>query len=285
MVFIRKLGIFAVILMTALSVSAQDIIVTVNRDTIPCHIIKMDSISVEYQVVKNGIREKNTLPRRYVADFRIAEKNQDGANPANVMLPVQSFSRFRLALALGYANRLGEDVSSGNAQFDRLYNKIDNCFSWGAEIQYYFNSGNGIALNVHGVYSSASARNLYVPEYGQASQCRVAQQIIFVGPAWATRFETDQFLFSGSISLGPIFYAESLMPDRYQAKVTTVSFGMNCGIGGEYKLSPDWAMGLKVGYTMGAASEFKMNGQTIKTEEPISLSSLFISTYLSFRTP
>jgi hypothetical protein len=126
---------------------------------------------------------------------------------------------------------------------------------------------------------------VYVPEYGQASQCKVAQQIIFVGPAWATRFETEQFLFSGTISLGSIFYAESLMPDNYQAKMTTVSFGLNCGIGGEYKLSPNWAMGLKVGYTMGTASEFKINGQTIKTEEPVSLSSLFISTYLSFRTP
>jgi len=40
MVFMRKLGIFAVILMTALSVSAQDLIVTVNKDTIPCHIFK-----------------------------------------------------------------------------------------------------------------------------------------------------------------------------------------------------------------------------------------------------
>jgi len=281
----RKLGIFVVILMVALSASAQDLIVTVNKDTIPCHIIKMDSISVEYQLIKNGIREKNTLPRRYVADFRIAEKNQDDANPANVMLPVQAFSRFRWSFSLGYANRLGKDVSSGNMQFDRLYNNLRDCFSWGTEIQYYFNSGNGIALNVHGVHSSASAQNLYVPEYGQASKCRVAQQIIFVGPAWATRFEADRFVFSGFIALGPIFYAESLMPDHYQAKMTTVSFGLSYGIGGEYKLSPDWAIGLKSGYTMGAASEFQINGRTIKTEEPISLSSLFISTCLSFRTP
>ena len=149
----RKLGVFVVILMAALSVSAQDFIVTVNRDTIPCHIIKMDSISVEYQVVKNGIREKNTLPRRYVADFRIAEKNQDGMNPASIMLPVQSFSRFRLAFSLGYASRLGEDMSSGYVQFDRLYNNLRDCFFWGTEIQYYFNSGNGIAVNISGVHS------------------------------------------------------------------------------------------------------------------------------------
>ena len=280
----RKLGIFLVILMAALSVSAQDLIVTVNRDTISCYILKMDSISVEYQVVKNGIREKNTLPRRYVADFRIAEKNQDTMNLENTMVPVQQISRFRWSLSLGYANRLGEDVSSGYTQFDRLYNKLRDCFFWGTEIQYFFNAGNGIALNISGVHSSASGQNVYVPEYGQASQCKVEQRIIYVGPAWATRFETDHFLFSGSLSLGPIFYTELLIPDNYLLKMTAVAFGINCGIGGEYKLSPNWAMGLKVGYTMGTASDFKINGQTGKTEEPISLSSLFISTYFSFRT-
>jgi len=272
--------------MITFSASAQDLIVTSNGDSIPCRIIKIDSVSVEYQVVKNGIREKNTLPRRYVTDFRIAEKSQDDGNSATVMSFTPQFSRFRWSFSSGYANRMGKDAeSSGSAQFDRLYKKIGNCISWDTEIQYYFNPGNGIALNINGVYSMASDNNVFVPEYGQASQCKIKQQITFIGPAWATRFETDRFLFSGSVALGPLFYAESLIPDNYVAKLTTVAFGVNCGIGGEYKLSPNWAMGLKIGYTLGSASNFKMGGQTITTEDPISMSSLFAAACFSFRTP
>jgi len=280
----RKLVIFLIFSFAALSASAQDLIVTINNDTIHCQILKVDSVSVEYQVIKNGIRERNTLPRRFVTDFKIAERNQNAVDPANVKWSVPQISRFRWSFAPGYAYRLGKDPeTSGYAQFDRLYERLRNCFSWETEIQYYFNSGHGIALNINGIHSSSSALNVYVPEYGQASQCKLKQQIIFIGPAWATRYEADKFLFSGCISLGPIFYAETLMPDHYSAKMTAVSFGMNYGIGGEYKLSPDWAMGLKIGYTLGTASNFKIGGQTIKSEDPVSLSSFFIAAYFSFR--
>ena len=283
MVVIRKFVVLLVLSAMALSISAQDLIVTANRDTIMCLITKMDSISVEYQVLKNGIREKNTLPRKYVTDFKIAEKDQNSVGTANVIWTEPRFAKFRWSFAPGYANRLGKDAeSSGYAQYDRMVKKLDNCFSWETEIQYYFNKGNGIALNISGVHSSAFARDVYIPEYGNASQCKLKQQIIYVGPAWATRFEVDDFQFSGNISLGPIFYAESLIPENIQVKSTAVSFGMNWGIGAEYKLSASLAMGLKIGCTLGTASNFKMAGQTYKTEEPISLSSFFIATYFSF---
>ena len=279
----KKLVVYLVISVAVWSASAQDLIVTTNRDTISCLIIKMDSISVEYQIIKNGIKEKNTLPRRYVTDFRIADKN--AANPVNVTWSEPKISRFRWAFSFGYANRWGKDPeSSGNANFDRLSQKLRNGISWENEIQYYFSQVHGIALNISGVHTSASESNVYIPDYGQANQCKMKQQIIYVGPAWAILQEADKFLWSASVSLGPLFYAETLMPDNFSAKMTAVSFGMNCSIGGEYKLSPDWALGLKFGYTLGTASEFKVGGQTVKTDEPISLSSFFIAMYFSFRT-
>ena len=263
--------------------SAQDIIVTANLDTISCFITKMDSISVEYQIIKNGIKEKNSLPRRYVVDFKIADKNNE--NTVNLIWSEPEISRFRWAVSFGYANRWGKDPeSSGNAKFDRLSKNLRNGISWDSEIQYYFNKGHGIALNISGVHTFASESNVYIPDYGLANQCKMKQQIIYVGPAWAIRHETNKFQYCGSLSLGPLFYAETLMPDNYSAKATAVSLGINYSIGGEYKLSPDWALGLKIGYTTGSASNFKMGNQTFKTDEPISFSSFFIALYFSFRT-
>ena len=280
---IRKLVVFLAILTTTLSVYAQDFIVTLNRDTINCLITKIDSVSVEYQIIKNGIREKNTMQRRYVADFRIAENDENSDRPVNLTWSEPKYTQFRWSFAPGYARRMGKNPeSSGSAQ--QLYKKLDNCFSWETEIQYYFNRKNGIALNINGVHSSASERNVHIPGYGTASKCEAKQQVIYVGPAWAVRHETDDFLLSGCISLGPIFYSESLMPDNKQMKGTAASLGMNCGIGGEAKLSPEWALGMKIGYTLGTASNVKVGGQTVKLDDPVSLSSFFIAAYFSFRS-
>ena len=275
---------FLIFSFAALSVSAQDFIVTTNKDTIYCKILKIDSVSVEYQVVKSGIREKNTLPRRFVADFRIAERNQDEINPTNIKWSNPQISRFRWSFAPGYGYRLGKDHDpSGFPQYDELFKQLRNGSSWETEIQYYINSGNGIALNISGVHTSTSGYNVNVPNYGLATRFKLKQQIIFVGPAWAVRHETDKFLFSSCVSFGPLFYTETLIPDFYSMKITGVSFGMNYGIGGEYKISPELAMGLKIGYTFGVTSNFKVEGQPIKSDEPISLSSFFIAMYFSFR--
>jgi hypothetical protein len=281
----KKFIILLIFLSVILSISAQDLIVTANSDSINCQIIRMDSVSVEYLVIKSGIKEKNTLPRKYVVDFKIAESDHDIVNPAtDAWSKQEQFTKFRWSIVPGYARRLGKKPESdGYLQIDKKKKKLANCFSWETEIQYYFNRGNGIALNISGVYSSAADLNVDVPKYGQAAQCKLKQQIIYIGPAWATRFETDRFQFSGSISLGPIFYAEYLIPDNISAKMTTVAFGMSYGIGGEYKLSRNWATGLKIGYTIGNASSFKIGGQTIKAEDPISLSSFYIAAYFSFR--
>ena len=85
----KKCIILFVVSMTILSVSAQDLIITTNKDTIQCRITKIDSISVEYQIIKSGVREIITLPRKYIADFRVAENenNQHAESPANVMWP------------------------------------------------------------------------------------------------------------------------------------------------------------------------------------------------------
>ena len=276
----KKLFVLLAISVAVLSVSAQDLIITTNGDTIQCQKINIDSASVEYQVIKNGMREKNTMPRRYVADFRVAET----INPATVTKPAPQFSNFRWSFSLGYARRLGEDQSAGSASLEKLYKKMKNCFAWETEIQHYFNRGNGIALNINGVHSSVLENNVRIPNVGQFSKCKLKNNVIFVGPAWATRYEEDNFLWSGSIALGPIFYSETLIPDNISIKATATAFGMSCGIGGEYKVSPEWALGMKMGFTAGSASNFKMDGKAVKTDDPVSMSSFFLTAYFSFRS-
>jgi opacity protein-like surface antigen len=282
----KKLLIFPVIILSiAFSVSAQDAIITVNRDTIYCQIIRIDDASVEYQIVRNGIRETNTLPRRYVADFSIAERDENGANLIDLQSSELQISRFRWAVAAGYAYRLGRiPPPSGSPRFDELFKKIRPGVYWETDLQYFFNHGNGIGLTINGVHSSASGQNIDIPELGQVSHIDIKQHVFYVGPAWATRLETDRFLFSGSLSPGVIIFTESTFTTLLSMQMTSVVFGMNYGIGAEYKLSPNYAVGLKAGYTLGSVSELKFGGQTVKLDEPVSLSNFTIGVHFSFRT-
>jgi len=279
----KKFVILLIFSIAILPISAQDLVITTNNDTIRCRIIKIDEISVEYQVVKNGIRETSTLPRRFVADYYIADRNQDGV-PENFMLQTTSpHSRVASSLAFGYAYRLGKDVESGDSYYDQVYRRLRNCFFVEIEMKHFFNSSNGIALNINATYSSASENDIFVPNFGFSSHLKLRQIVAFIGPAWTTRFETDKFLWSGNISLGPIFYVEAMMPNTSWIKANATSFGMSWGFGGEYKVSPKQSLGLKIGYTLGATSNFKIDGQAFKSEEPVSLSSFFIAAYFSFR--
>ena len=221
----------------------------------------------ENGVIKRGIH------LFYNADIYESKQNIQNTihiefNPAYTQLFTPQITRFRWSFAPGYAYRLGKVPESGYAQFDRLLKRLKNGFLWETEIQYYFSRKSGIAINISGVHSSVQGSNVLIPEYGQAERYEQKQQTTYIGPAWVARSETNRSLFYSSISLGSLFYTETQILDNIQKKTTASAFGINYSLGGEYKLSPNWAMGLKIGYTFGAAFNFKTGGQTFKTEEP-----------------
>ena len=65
----KKFVFFWVFSIGALSVFAQDLIVTTNNDTIYCQIIGVDSISIEYQVVKIRYQRKKHFATKICSRF------------------------------------------------------------------------------------------------------------------------------------------------------------------------------------------------------------------------
>ena len=280
----NRLIVFLIIFVAALPVSAQDHIVTTGRDTISCQIIKMNSDSVEYLIIINDIITKRTLPRKYIADIRIAEK--DIVKMAEPSFREPQISRSRCSFAVGYVRRLGEDPKPS----DKLFEIRKDCFSWETEMQYYFAKGVGIAFQMNGVHSFAFDIGNY--GYDSAFESKVKYRIIYVASGWVVRLESDNCIFYGSFSVGPVFYTEKYgtksNPEGVtfsSSKITAVSTGISYGVGGERKLSPGSALGMKIGFVHGKSSNFKYNiGQTFRTEVPVSFSSFILTTYISFRS-
>ena len=267
----KKLTILFIALLMVPALFAQDFIITTGGETIRGQIIEVTDDSITYQVTRNGIRVTNTLPRSLVADFgTLSEEEQDAMEAAD--LSFEEPSRFRLAITLAYARRLGRAAEpTGMSIVDDLNRQIRNGLFWETELQYYFTPANGIALNINGVHTSATAQNN-----------TVTQHIIFAGPGWATRLETCRFRLSGSVSLGALFFNENARIGNVSERINAVTVGMSYGIGAEYRVSPTFGVGLRIGYTFGSLSSLRIEGQTIQLDDPMSLSNLFIGTVFSF---
>ncbi len=260
---------------------AQDIIVKAENDTVQCKILQVSDESVRYQTLNNGVLEQHTLPRKYVLAYALGENQSN--HDATAMPEKSKLSSFRLAIAGGYARRLGKILKTNDPAADQVSRDLANGFALDTEIQYYFNDVYGMALNVNYVRTYGEGQNVHVQDM-TISDYRETQHILFVGPAFAMRYDTRKWLITSSLGLGPLFYTDKMLLNRNELKGTNVSFGMNVGLGAEYKLSSHLAAGLKLSYTVGSVNSLKVNGQKMNFEDPFSLSTLMISAYASFRT-
>ena len=307
----KKLLILTIVSALATQLSAQDLIVTSFGDTIPCQIIRMDSISVAYQTVKkNGTKEASVLLRQFVTDFRVGQENAStpveiedtvsrpeianvtvvtGSKPVAITQPritgsKPEYTTIRLGFAPGYAKRLNK--ITGKGAYSDLFKKLTNGFSWDADVQVYINKRNGIGLDVSGVHSSAFVNDRITIRNSNYIDLKVKQRMFYIGPAWTKLYETNHFIFTGNLSLGALFYTEKYDPygtGTFEDK-HSVAGGMNFGIGVETKISSVCAIGLKTGTMLDSFSLFNIGDQSFKALVPVSWSSFRLAAYISFRS-
>ena len=318
----KKRLILMMVSVLATPLFAQDIIVTAFGDTIQCQIIRMDDNSVTYQLVRNDGSLGGTaiIARQFVSDYRFEQKNvesheeieeleakqENAGTTANtgsnqiiistygITKPKPEYTTFRWAFAAGYARRLSKIPElkgelKNNKNYGAVFENLVNGFSWETELQYFFNKNHGLALNVSGVHAFASQNGTTtIPRaYRQYFyDLKLRQSMIYIGPAWANKFEIKNFLFSSSLSLGFLINSEKHWPNGKDINMDeirhSVAGGINCGIGGEYKISSVYAMGIKIGTTLDSISLFNI-GNINKPLIPVSWSSFVVAVYLSFR--
>jgi hypothetical protein len=305
----KKLFIFVIVSVIATSLSAQDLIVTTFGDTIPCKIIRMDSISVVYQTIKSdGTKQSGALMRQFVRDFKMEQKEvptpieieETASVPevvsfrtnSSVATPKPAMISTRFAVSCGYAKRLSKlpTLKRDNADYVNLFKKLTNSFSWESELLFYGakSKGNGFGLKASGIHASVSEEkvNIKIPA-GDFYGYKLGQNMFYVGPAWSKLFETDHFLFSSSLSLGAIIISEKQWPYGPQStenkKIRTVAGGINYGIGSEVKVSPGCAIGIKLGVTLDSGKLFNLSDPNFKSEIPVNWSAFVVAAYVSFR--
>lgn len=199
----------------------------------------------------------------------------------------QSYKDFRFSLGGGYAFRLGKVQKTGDAKVDDVSKQLRHGFTVDADAQYFFKEGWGLGLNVNYCSSPASGENLDIPTNNgtvRVNKYKESQNVLFVGPSFVGRNESSKFLLLSSFAIGPMFYMDNINMDGRDGSMNSTTFGFNAGIAGEYKLNDKTGLGLKLSYTLGSINTLTSGGQSIKLDEPVSVSNLMATVFISFRT-
>lgn len=192
---------------------------------------------------------------------------------------------FRFAIGGGYAYRVGTVEKTSDRIIDDMNKKLQHGFTIDTDVQYFFKETWGLGLNANMSSFSTSGSGFTIPDVeGTVHSYDETQRIIYVGPSFATRLETDKFLLLATIGLGPIFYADNMTINGIEVNGTKTTFGTNISLSGEYKMKNKMGIGLKLSSTGGSIDSMNFQGQKFDSDEAISLANIGVSIFLSFRS-
>ncbi len=196
-----------------------------------------------------------------------------------------SYKDFRFAIGGGYALRLGKIEKTGDDHWDDVSKKLRHGFTIDADAQYFFREGWGLGLNVNYCSTTISGNDLYFADLNRtANSYKESQNILFVGPSYVGRNQSEKFLLVSSIALGPLLYMNPATFDGVVIKSNATTVGINAGLAGEYKVNATTGVGLKLSYTMGSVNSLKVEGKKVEMEKAFNLSNVMLTAFISFRS-
>jgi hypothetical protein len=196
----------------------------------------------------------------------------------------QTYKDFRFSIGGGYAFRLGKIEKTGDSKIDNLSKQLRNGFTVDADAQYFFKETWGLGLNANYCSSTASGNDISFPNIGNVGKYKESQNMLFVGPSYAGRNESEKFLLVSSIAIGPLFYMNEAIFDGRAVDGTATTVGVNAGVAGEYKLNGKTGIGIKLSYTIGTVNSLTVNGKKEKYDKPVNVSNLMFTGFISFRS-
>lgn len=196
------------------------------------------------------------------------------------------YKDFRIAVGVGYAHRLGANQTTYNYLVDELNKNLRQGFAFDGDVQYFFKEKWGLGLNANLVATTASIGGYTVKGDSWSPWLRLdeRERILYIGPTYVTRTETDKLLLVTSLGVGPIFIWDKMFVSGVEANATKTTFGANAGLSGEYKIGSKMGAGLKLACTVGSIGSMNFEGRSVKSNERISVSHFMASLFLSFRT-
>ncbi len=256
---------------------AQDYIVNLSNDTIPCKILDVNDKSIRYRILQDGKKIENRINFDIISFYYI--------DPTEKEYKKKFFTR--IALAVGYANRTGDCHFTEKYDKKHVFQSPQQGLNMDLEVQNYFSTHLGVSFNINSVFTSGKMPSSYFSFLETSAPYKQTDYFIFAGPALALRHNTEEWLFTGTAGIGALLFFMNFDIDGDKYNMHNIELGFNFGIGAEHKLSKKMAAGLKAGYIYGNTDPFRASNNIsfYRLNKPsFSLSSFTLSAYCSFST-
>lgn len=261
-----------VLLMTVVlthSLSAQDVIVTNEGDTLNCKITNIKSDNILFTFRYNGEIRNSLLPlskvKFYQRDYYQKSEVPKGSTVGNKFYP-----HFRLAINGGWSYRIAGLPDNIQTELKQYLKGLKSGYDIGLDMSYFFSEQYGIGLK----YSYDGAKNelsdIYVtlPD-GTIKTGMMSDDISinYVGPFFAMRYlnasQKNGLLMN--LGLGYTAYKnDAVMIDSY--RITGNTLGLGIEIGYDFGISDNFAVGIMASYLSGVLIKVVVNdGTNIET--------------------
>jgi len=274
-------ALFIVILLVALfiSVKAQDRIVTISGDTITGLITRVNTNSVHYETVIDGVKSSGRINRSHIQSWTKSETLPSTQLSA---LPGYDRGRFRIAMQGGFGYRTGSTkearqnlINSGfsSESAKSYYRDIKFGMQGGGQVHYMFWEQHGLGFDYNFFYSKASAMgNMdpgdgYTRIYGKMSEDIYTQ---FAGLSWYTHqwISTARLKYYSLLSVGLAIYRNETRVIYSPVLLTGNALGTNLETGLEYFFSEHIALGIGLSYFQSTLGKVTLsNANTIQKIE------------------
>lgn len=197
---------------------------------------------------------------------------------------INNYKDFRFAVAGGIAYR-GNFKMTNNPIVDDMNEQMQNGYTIDADAQYFIDKNWGVGLNTNiNLFSNSVAGSFTLPNIeGTILTYNEAQRIIYVGPSFAARLETQRFLLSSTLGIGTIFFIVNTTINGVENNGKQTTLGTNITLSGEYKMNNKLGLGIKLSSTSGKIGSVNLNGSNVKMIEDLSLSTTTVCLLLSYR--
>jgi hypothetical protein len=251
--------ILAIALLQQIAVSAQDLVVTTEGDSLNCKITKIKGGYVYFAFSHQNEVRNTLLPQTQV------KYHQYNYYAAPEVLPFQiagyqpEFQHWRLAFNAGWSRRLAPLPDGLTSQQKEYAGKLKNGFNISADAGYFFTEMFGVGLK-YDLFKTSNSSSVGEDNIS----------ITFVGPAFAMRFynrsKTNSWYMD--LELGYMGYKDQGKKLGNPVTFKGSTFGAVWNIGYDFAISGNWAAGIQLSFLSGMLTECELteNGVTRKIE-------------------
>ena len=288
----KNYPILLVLLFLAISMEAQDLIVTNSKDSIKCKITKVKKDYLYFIFKKDDSYQSTLIEKSEVLEFSM-DYYEEYSIPKDSLPGFEQYPRHIFSISAGLSYDPGKRNLGFLSGFDDYLSDLRSGYSIGGDYSYFLNRNLGVGISANFFKTDAIQENVPGTDgMGNPVVSQLSNQIrvFYVGPSFALRFmnKTKKNAFIWSSSIGYInyqdtyFYVEETIT-KGSGLGTVSSFGYNFGI------NDNLAIGVQLGLI---ASHFKtieiesINGTTEidlpKDERPVGSARLDFSIGLRY---